>query len=71
LWRGGLCYHVKRCIPGNDAASLGVCLLLEVSKECGSEKNHSLEQLMLEDKGTMLLQNGGSHLPGDTVIFLR
>jgi len=57
--------------PGNDEASLGVCLLFEVSKECGSEKNHSLELLMLEDKGTVLLQNGGSYVPGDTLTFLR
>jgi hypothetical protein len=46
-------------------------LLLEVSKECGSEKNLSLELFMLEDKGTMLVQNSGCHLPGDKVTFLR
>ena len=70
-----LCNHGKSCklwvLVGKDAASLGVCLCLEVSKGCGSVKNLSLRLLVLEERGTMLLQSGGSHLPADTVSLIR
>ena len=54
-----------------ERCSIARCLFPEVLKGCGSEKYLSLELLMLEGKGTMLLQNGRNHLTGATVSLLR